>query len=60
MQATAQGLSRRIEASTSYFAALPHLLRGSTALATRSLRDPAVQCLKTHLMEGGQGLYAPA
>lgn len=30
----AQGRSRRIEASTSHFAALPHLLRGSTAVAT--------------------------
>jgi len=30
----ALGHSRRIEASTTHFAALPHLLRGSTALAT--------------------------
>src|SRR5450830_1900151 len=91
----AQGLSRRIEASTSHFAALPHLLRGSTDLATlpehaaralaalgtlvclpcpielprysielawrsSSLRDPALQCLKTHLTDVAQGLYAPA
>lgn len=91
----ALGHSRHVEASTTHFAALPHLLRGSTALATlpehaartlaalgllvcrpcpielpryaielawrsSSLRDPAVQCLKTHLMEQVRGSYALA